>query len=55
MKILKYIFLFLLASINALEATSGYNLVLNDAQSTLDGTTLSSTEVNGVTYSDGTV
>jgi hypothetical protein len=55
MKILKYIFLFLLASINSLEATSGYKLVLNDAQSTLDGTTLSSTEVNGVTYSDGTV
>ena len=55
MKILKYICLFLLASINALETTSGYNLVLNDAKSTLDGITLSSTEINGVTYSDGTV
>lgn len=55
MKMLKYICLFLLASINALETTSGYNLVLNDAKSTLDGTTLSSTEINGVTYSDGTV
>jgi len=55
MKVLKYIFLFLLASINALEATSGYKLVLNDDKSTLDGTTLSSTELNGVTYSDGIV
>ena len=55
MKILKYIFLFLLVSINALEATSGYKLVLNDAQSTLDGITLSSTEVSGVTYVDGVV
>ncbi len=54
MKILAYIFLFLLVSINALEAT-GYNLVLNDASSTIDGTTLSSTEVSGVTYVDGIV
>ena len=54
MKILAYVFLFLLVSINTLEAT-GYNLVLNDASSTIDGTTLSSTEVSGVTYVDGIV
>ena len=54
MKILPYIFLLLLVSINSLEAT-GYKLVLNDAESTLDGTTLSATEVSGVTYIDGVV
>ena len=54
MKILPYIFLFLLVSINSLE-TSGYELVLKDASSTLDGKTLSSTEVNGVTYADGII
>ena len=54
MKILVKIFLFLLVSINCLQAT-GYNLVLNDDKSTLDGTTLSETEVSGVTYSDGVV
>ena len=53
MKILKYIFLFLLVSINALEATSGYNVVLNDASSTIDGTKIGSTAVNGVSYSNG--
>ncbi len=54
MKILSYIFLFLLVSINTLE-TTGYKLLLNDAESTLDGTPLSSTEVNGVTYIDGVI
>ena len=54
MKKLPYIFLFLLASINSLEA-SGYELVLKDASSTLDGKTLSSTEVNGVSYTDGII
>ena len=54
MKVLAYIFIFLFVSINTLEAT-GYNLVLNDAKSTLDGTTLSSEEVSGVTYVDGVV
>ena len=51
---LSFIFLFLLVSINTFE-TKGYNLVLNDASSTIDGTTLSSTEVNGVTYIDSIV
>ena len=54
MKISVYIFLFLFLSINSLQA-SQYTLVLNDAKSTLDGTTLSSTEVNGVTYEDAVV
>ena len=54
MKILSFISLILLVGINSLEAT-GYNLVLKDAQSTLDGTTLSETEVSGVTYSDGVI
>ena len=53
MKILEYIFLFLLVSINALEATSGYNIVLKDSSSTIDGTTIGSSEVNGVSYSNG--
>jgi hypothetical protein len=52
MKILAYVFLFLLVSMNSLE-TTGFKLVLNDAESTLDGTRLSSTEVNGATYIDG--
>ena len=54
MKIVQYIFIFLLVSINSLQE-SQYTLVLNDAKSTLDGTTLSATEVNGVSYSDGVV
>ena len=49
MKILSYIFLFLLVSINTLE-TTGYKLLLNNAERTLDGTPLSTIEVNGVTY-----
>ena len=49
-----YIFLFLFLSINSLQV-SQYTLVLNDSKSTLDGNTLSSTEVNGVTYEDGAV
>lgn len=54
MKILPYIFILLLVSMNPLE-TTGYELVLNDAESTLDGTKLSDTEVSGVTYVDGIV
>ena len=54
MKILSYIFIFLLSSINSLEY-SGFELKLNDASSTLDGTTLSSTEVSGATYVDGII
>ena len=54
MKIVQYIFIVLLVSINSLQE-SQYTLVLNDAKSTLDGTTLSATEVNGVSYSDGVV
>ena len=55
MKILAYIFLFLLVSINSLEASSGYNIVLKDSSSTIDGTTIGSSEVNGVSYSSGTL
>ena len=54
MKILPYIFLFLFISINSLQE-SQYTLVLNDASSTLDGTKLSSSAVNGVTYSSGVI
>ena len=55
MKIFAYIILFLLVSINALEASSGYNIVLKDSSSTIDGTTIGSSEVNGVSYSSGTL
>ena len=54
MKICQFILLLLLASINTLKASS-YKLVLKDDESTLDGTTLSSTETSGVTYVDGVV
>ena len=55
MKLLFYIFLFLLLiSINTIE-TTGYKLILDDKKSTLDGTTLNSTEINGVTYNDGII
>ena len=54
MKICPFILLLLLASINTLKASS-YKLVLKDDESTLDGTTLSSTETSGVTYVDGVV
>ena len=54
MKILPYIFLFLFISINSLQE-SQYTLVLNDSSSTLDGTKLSSSAVNGVTYSSGVI
>ena len=53
-RIFPFFMLFLFISINTLEY-EGYNLVLNDESSTLDGSTLSSTETNGVTYSDGVV
>ena len=53
-RIFPYFFLFLFISINTLEY-EGYNLVLNDESSILDGVTLSSTETNRVTYSDGVV
>ena len=54
MKILLYIFIILLASMNPLEA-EGYELVLNNEKSTLDGTKLSDEAVSGVTYVDGVV
>ena len=53
MNILNYIFFLLFISINTLEVTSGYNLVLKDGSSTIDGTTIGSTAVNGVSYSNG--
>ena len=52
MKILEYIFLILLVSINSLKATSGYNIVLKDSSRTIDCTTIGSSEVNGVSYSN---
>ena len=55
MKIFEYIFLILFASLYALEATSGYNIVLKDSSSTIDGTTIGSSEVNGVSYSSSTL
>ena len=54
MKLYPYIFLLLFISINTIE-TTGYQLVLNNEKSTLDGTTLSSTETNGITYNDGVI
>ena len=54
MNLLFYIFCFFFISINSIE-TTGYELVLNDRKSTLDGVTLSSTETNGVTYNDGII
>ena len=55
MKIFEYIFLILFAFLYALEATSGYNIVLKDSSSTIDGTTIGSSEVNGVSYSSSTL
>ena len=50
------ILLLLFISINSLEEYSGsHTLVLNDASSTIDGTTLTSTANNGVSYSSGVV
>ena len=54
MRFLSYIFSFLFISIYTIE-TTGYKLVLNDEKSTLDGTTLSSTEINGVAYNEGII
>jgi len=55
MKIFEYIFLILIVSLNALEATSGYTIVLKDSSSTIDGTTIGSSEINGVSYSSSTL
>ena len=54
MKMLLFIFSFLFISIRTIEI-KGYKLILNDTKSTLDGTTLNSTETNGVTYIDGII
>ena len=54
MILLFYICLILIFSINTIE-TKGYKLLLNDEKSTLDGTALNSTEINGVIYDDGII
>ena len=54
MKFLSYTFFFFFISIKTIEIKD-YVLVLNNEKSTLDGTTLSSIEINGVTYNDGII
>jgi hypothetical protein len=49
MKVISLLLLILLSSINTLEYT-GHDLVLNDAKTTIDGETVSSTPKNGVSY-----
>ena len=51
MQIVLILLLVLLSSINTL-TYSGHELVLNDAKSTIDGETVSSTPKNGVSYSN---
>ncbi len=56
MKIILIILIVLFNSIKPLEEYSGsHTIVLNDASSTIDGTTLSSTSINGASYSSGVV
>ena len=51
MKVISLLLLLLVCSINSLEYT-GHELVLNDAKTTIDGQTVSSTPKNGVSYSN---
>lgn len=51
MKVISLIVLLLISAINTLEYT-GHELVLNDAKTTIDGETVSSTPKNGVSYSN---
>ena len=51
MKVITLLLLLLVCSINSLEYT-GHELVLNDAKTTIDGQTVSSTPKNGVSYSN---
>ena len=56
MNIITFILVLLFISVKPIEEYSGsHTLVLNDASSTIDGTTLSSTANNGVSYSSGVV
>jgi len=56
MKIIFIISIILFASIKPLEEYSGsHTVVLNDASSTIDGTSLSTTSINGVSYNSGVV
>ena len=56
MKIILIILIVLFNSIKPWEEYSGsHTIVLNDASSTIDGTTLSSTSINGASYSSGVV
>ena len=47
-----FIYIILLVLLNLFETASGYNIILKDASSTIDGTTIGSTAVNGVSYSN---
>ena len=51
MKKTYFLLLFLLSSISSV-TYSGHELILNDAKSTIDGETVSSTPKNGVSYSN---
>ena len=51
MKVTSLLLVLLVCSINSLEYT-GHELVLNDAKTTIDGETVSSTPKNGVSYSN---
>lgn len=56
MNIITFILVLLFISVKPIEEYSGsHTLVLNDASSTIDGTTLSSTANNDVSYSSGVV
>ena len=52
MKEFKYIIFFLFVSINSLEATRGYNIILKDSSCSIDGDTIGSSAINGVSYSN---
>ena len=51
MKYIIFLFFLLISSITTLEYT-GHELILNDAKTTIDGETVSSTPKNGVSYSN---
>ena len=51
MKVISILLLLLVSLINSLQYI-GHELVLNDAKSTIDGQTVSSTPKNGVSYSN---
>ena len=48
----KYIIFFFFVSINSMKATRGYNIILKDSSCTIDGITIGSSAINGVSYSN---